>query len=568
MDPLDFSYGLNAGAVDPVGIWRAVGEVGAEVMTRPDVMARSWLDLGARQSAAGLTMMSRFLGAPVPEQSAANGDRRFADRAWRDNPYLSSLLESYLAYSEWALSLVDQSRLPEQTRRKARFGLRWLIDALAPSNVPWLNPAVVKEAIDTGGLSVMKGMANMLDDSVHNGGYPRQVDKRPFELGRNMAATPGRVVFRNDLMEVLAYQPQTPTVHAQPILCSPPWINKYYVMDLAPKRSFIEFAVQSGFLVFAISYRNPDATMAGVSMDDYLTKGLLAALDVARAASGSEVVNVVGLCLGGTLTAVLLGYLAAGCESGRIGWAALTNTLVDFGEPGELGVFADEDSVARLEKEMQAKGYLEARSMASTFDWLRGNDLVWNYVVSNWYMGKEPPAFDLLAWNSDSTNMPAAMHAQYLRTCYLQNALARPGAFRIAGRDVDLRRVQTPVYVLAAENDHIAPWRSSYRTTQLVGGPARFTLTSAGHIAGIVNPLDSPKSMHWVREDCPPDADAWRAGAEERQGSWWSDWLAWASARSGEMVQAPAFTSGEAAPGRYVLNKLGPAVDLFGAGRD
>jgi polyhydroxyalkanoate synthase len=568
VDPLDFSYGLNAGAVDPVGIWRAVGEVGAEVMTRPDVMARSWLDLGARQSAAGLTMMSRFLGAPVPEQSAANGDRRFADRAWRDNPYLSSLLESYLAYSEWALSLVDQSRLPEQTRRKARFGLRWLIDALAPSNVPWLNPAVVKEAIDTGGLSVMKGMANMLDDSVHNGGYPRQVDKRPFELGRNMAATPGRVVFRNDLMEVLAYQPQTPTVHAQPILCSPPWINKYYVMDLAPKRSFIEFAVQSGFLVFAISYRNPDATMAGVSMDDYLTKGLLAALDVARAASGSEVVNVVGLCLGGTLTAVLLGYLAAGCESGRIGWAALTNTLVDFGEPGELGVFADEDSVARLEKEMQAKGYLEARSMASTFDWLRGNDLVWNYVVSNWYMGKEPPAFDLLAWNSDSTNMPAAMHAQYLRTCYLQNALARPGAFRIAGRDVDLRRVQTPVYVLAAENDHIAPWRSSYRTTQLVGGPARFTLTSAGHIAGIVNPLDSPKSMHWVREDCPPDADAWRAGAEERQGSWWSDWLAWASARSGEMVQAPAFTSGEAAPGRYVLNKLGPAVDLFGAGRD
>ena len=378
------------------------------------------------------------------------------------------------------------------------------------------------------------------------------MDRDAFTVGVDLAATPGRVVLRNDLIELIAYEPQTKRVYAEPILFSPPWINKYYIMDLAPGRSLVEFAVQQGFTVFMISYRDGDESMADLTMDDYLRQGLLSALNRVEELTGAPRVNLLGLCLGGTMAMLTLAYLASRKESHRVGWTTLTNTLVDFADAGDLKSFTDEKTIAYLEKVMSKKGYLEASRMSGTFDWMRGNDLIWNYVISDWYMGRKPPAFDILAWNNDSTRMPATMHSQYMRACYLDNLLVTPGSFTIGGQPIDFGQVKNPLWVLGAEADHVAPWRATYRTTQLVGGEARFTLTSSGHIAGVVNPPDSPKAQHWVRDDCPADADEWMTGATQTQGSWWLDWVDWAKSRSGALVAPPRLPKGQAAPGAYV----------------
>jgi polyhydroxyalkanoate synthase len=353
-------------------------------------------------------------------------------------------------------------------------------------------------------------------------------------------------------MELIAYEPQTETVFAEPIVYSPPWINKYYVMDLAPERSFVEFAVRRGFTVFAISYRNPDRSMGEVTLDDYLREGLFAALHRARELTGAERANIVAVCLGGTLTMMALGALAARGRSDQVGWAALTNTLVDFGDPGVLGVFTDEQTIRRIEKRTERRGVLPGGELGGTFTWLRGNDLVWNYVVSGWYMGKQPAPFDILAWNADSTNLPARMHSQYLRACYLENRLVRPNAFEIDGVPVDLSEVEQPIFVLSAQNDHIAPWRSVYRTTQLVGGETRHVLSSGGHVAGMVNPPGNPKASYRVNPASPADPEEWLRGSEKVSGSWWEDWASWAEERSGERVAPPSLPEGEPAPGTYV----------------
>jgi polyhydroxyalkanoate synthase len=440
-----------------------------------------------------------------------------------------------------------------------------LTDAVAPSNIPWVNPGVVKEALDTGGSSLMRGMQNYLDDVRTNGGKPRQVNSEGFDLGRNLAATPGRVVFRNELIELIAYEPQTASVHAIPLLCSPPWINKYYIMDLAPQRSFIEWAVRHGHQTFAISYRNPDPALAGFGLNDYLQRGFLAALGAVEALTGSPTTNIAALCLGGTLTLIALAYLARTGAAGRVHAATLTNTLVDFSEPGDFGVFTDEATIERLERGMNERGYLDANQMAGTFDWMRANDLVWSYVVNNWFMGRQPPAFDILRWNADSTRLPAAMHSQYLRSCYLRNELIRPGAFVIGDVPIDLRTIQTPLYVLGAESDHIAPWRSSYATLNHVGGTEhRYTLTNAGHIAGIVNPTGNPKAWYRTTERFVRDesADAWFAASERHVGSWWEDWAAWAATHAGAWRTPVDLPPGEPAPGRYVRNESGPPVNV------
>ncbi|MBV8281147.1 MAG: alpha/beta fold hydrolase, partial [Candidatus Eremiobacteraeota bacterium] len=398
------------------------------------------------------------------------------------------------------------------------------------------------------------------------GGQPRQVDTSGFTLGKNLAATPGCVIFRNDLIELIAYEPQTKKVHAVPLLCSPPWINKYYIMDLAPNRSFVEFAVRAGHQTFMISYRNPDETMAGYTMDDYLRKGVLTALDVVERTTGSKKTNLMGLCLGGTLVVIALAYLAAKGQAARVNSATVTNTLIDFALPGDLGVFTDEASVTRLEERMRERGYLEAGEMAGTFNALRANDLIWSYVVNNWFMGKEPPAFDILAWNGDSTRMPAVMHSQYLRACYLQNALTKPGAFAIDSVKTDLRKIKTPMYVLGAEADHIALWAGSYATTQLVGGETKYTLSNSGHIAGIVNPPDNPKACYWTKPRAAKGESAheWRESATRHQGSWWNDWAAWIGKRAGSMVAPATLPPGEPAPGRYVLNEVAAAFGTNG----
>jgi polyhydroxyalkanoate synthase len=548
----DFVYGLGLAGVDPAGLGSALGEAALRVASDPGLVARALGELALEEGAVGLDVARALLGADgEPVARPDPGDRRFADRAWTENPFLRGAAESYLVASRWAERTLDRAPLPERKARKARFALRLLLDAAAPTNLLWLHPAVIKEAVDTGGLSLARGFANFLEDSVRSGGLPRQVDRDAFAVGETLAATPGRVVFRNDLIELLAYEPQTETVFAQPIVYSPPWVNKYYVMDLAPERSFVEHAVRQGFTVFAISYRNPDESMAELRLDDYLRDGLLAAVDRAAELTRSESVSVLGVCLGGTLTAIALGVLAARGEAARIGSAALVNTLVDFSDPGDVAIFTDEETISRIERRTARRGYLDSSEMAATFTWLRGNDLVWSYVASSWGMGKRPPAFDILAWNADGTRLPAAMHSQFLRACYLENRLAR-GELEIDGIPVDLGRVETPLYVLGAERDHIAPWRTAYASTQLTAGEQRFVLGAGGHIAGMVAPPASAKASYRTGGETPADPEEWLRGAELTQGSWWDDWAAWAGSRAGERVAPPTLPDGEPAPGRYI----------------
>jgi polyhydroxyalkanoate synthase subunit PhaC len=552
----DMTYGAEVAGLDVAELGQSLGSAMASLLRHPEHMMRAtaklWL---AEAEIAANAFRLAALGAQVelPEK-----DRRFADPAWQGNPWLYLTAASYQEMSRSAREALRAAPLAEMTAAKAEFGTGMLLDALCPANVPWLNPRVVKEVYDTGGRSAILGLTQFAEDVLHNNGRPRQVDRDAFELGKDLAATPGRVVLRNELMELIAYDPQTPTVHAEPILCSPPWINKYYIMDLAPQRSFIEYMVQHGFTVFAISYRNPDASMAELSMDDYLSDGLLTAVDAVYDLTGAKRVNLVALCLGGLLSTIGLAYLAATDQADRVGWTTLTNTLIDYADPGDLRIFTDEKRIRQLERKMARQGYLDASSMASTFDWMRGNDLVWSYVVENWYMGRKPPAFDILAWNADSTHMPARMHSQYLRSFYLRNLLVTPGAYQVRGVPLDLGKVENPLYVLAAEADHIAPWRASYRTTQLVGGPVRFVLSNSGHIAGIVNPPGNAKAAHWVADDLPDGAARWRAQAQRRPGTWWEDWLAWAEARSGDMIKPPVLPDGAPAPGSYVRDTAQP----------
>ena len=557
--PEELKYGIDITGLDPASLGDAVRAVVADVMMDP-VRMSTWLTgfVLAEQN-VGLNMLRR-LGGESPDGSPFPGDKRFAEPEWRENPMLAGVLEDYKARTDAAMSLIDSARLPEATRRKARFAMQLMNDAYAPSNIPWLNPGVVKEATETQGQSLVRGMENFLDDLANNNGYPRQVDRSGFELGRNLAATPGRVVMRNELIELIAYDPQTPQVHELPLLCSPPWINKYYIMDLAPGRSFVEWAVKHGHQTFMISYRNPDVKLSHLTMDDYLRDGVLAALDAVQEITGAPKVNVAALCLGGTLAMIMLAYLAAHDQGDRVASTTLTNTLVNFGSPGDLGIFTDEDTISRLEKKMHERGYLESAEMARTFDWMRSSDLIWSYVINNWFKGKKPPAFDILSWNNDSTRMPVAMHSQYLRACYLHNSIVKPNAFVIGDTPIDLGKITTPLYVLGAENDHIAPWRATYQTTQYVSGPSKYVLTNSGHIAGIVNPPGGKKTWHYTKPQAlrGESADAWLETADRHNGSWWEDWAPWAEAHGGTMREPYALPDGERAPGRYVLNEEGP----------
>src|SRR5918993_2848159 len=490
------ALGPEAGLVaslDPVSLARAMAEVGAGLARHPWGGALAGIRYAAGLAATGAVSAARAFGGqtgpPIPPPAR---DRRFADEAWAGNPLFFGLQQSYLLTARLARELVAAAELDPRWKGKAELATQLLIDAMAPSNFLATNPAALKRAFDTGGRSAAKGINNFLDDLVSNGGKPRQVDTSSFTLGENLAATKGKVVFRNSLMELLQYEPTTRTTYETPILCSPPWINKYYVMDLAPGRSLVQWAVDHGHTVFMISYRNPDEQLRNVKMDDYLISGPIAALEVVRDISGAEKVNLLGLCLGGTLTMATLAYLdAVGLE--LINSATFLNTLIDFSEPGLLGVFTDEATISRLERTMKRTGFLPKEDMQRSFNLLRTNDLIWNYAVSSWLMGEEPPAFDLLSWNNDSTRMPAEMHTFYLRSCYVDNQLAR-GVMELAGQKLDLGKVDQDLYFLSAEQDHIAPWRSSYAGARLPAGSVRFVLSNSGHIAGIVNP-PSPKSV-------------------------------------------------------------------------
>src|SRR5215831_6660645 len=542
------------GQLDMAGFGRSLATVLARSAWHPAAVAGAALRFAADLAMTWSVAAPLRVWAPAAPTTPTGQDKRFTDPSWDANPAYFAIRRSYLAARRLSEDLLQAGRGEPVSDAKADLAAGLLLDAVAPTNFLLTNPTAVKRAFETGGASVIRGTRNFVDDLVHNGGRPRQVDTRSFELGSNLAATPGKVVFRNELIELIQYAPQTAEVHANPLLASPPWINKYYIMDLAPGRSFLEWAVQHRRTVFAISYRNPDATMSGVTLDDYIIHGPKTALDVISDITGSPKTDIVGLCLGGTVTAMLAASLT---ETGddRIGSVTLLNTLLDFSEPGVLGTFADERTIERLDAQMARTGVMEGSTMAGTFDVLRANDLIFNYVASNWLMGQDPPAFDILAWNADSTRLPAAMHSFYLRTLYAQNQLAK-GEMELAGQVLSLADVKSDTYIVGAINDHIVPWPGSYQSTHELGGTVRFALSSGGHIAGIVNP-PGPKAWYETGEHSPADPARWRKAAERHDGSWWEDWTRWADARAGRLGPPPQMGSdrypalGEA-PGEYV----------------
>jgi polyhydroxyalkanoate synthase subunit PhaC len=483
-------------------------------------------------------------------------DPRFSDPAWTNNPLFYLVRQQYVLFENFLRDLLAQADLDALTRRKADFALQQMLDAAAPTNWLLTNPVALKKAFETGGLSLVRGANNALRDMATNKGMPRQVTPGQFRPGHELATTPGSVVFRNRLIELIQYEPQTETVHAVPLLFSPPWINKYYIMDLAPGKSLVEWAVQHGHTCFMISYRNPDETLANLTMSDYLREGSLAALEVVEEITGAQRTNLAGLCLGGTMAAAMVAWLAARGED-RVRSLTVMNTLLDFTLPGQLGVFTDEAAIKRLDRTMARKGYLPADNMATTFNLMRARDLVWNYVVNNWLLGEQPAPFDILSWNSDSIRMAATLQTEYTRSFYLENRLAK-GELELAGQRLDLARISQDSYFVSAERDHIALWEAVYASARLVGGSVRFMLSNAGHIAGVVNP-PNPKSKYWVgsADTLPEDPQVWRQQATEVAKSWWEDWTPWIAEHAGRRRKPPPMGSTmhpplEAAPGGYV----------------
>jgi polyhydroxyalkanoate synthase len=543
-------------SADAAGLGEAMLAVLRRAAMNPSATASATLRYWTSLATAGPIAAARWLGVdaappvPVPER-----DKRFADPTWTENPAFFAIRQGHLAVSRLVNDLLEAGAGNPVDDAKAQLAANFAVDALSPTNFLLTNPAALKRMLETGGSSLVAGAGHFVDDMLHNNGRPQQVDTRPFRVGENLAATPGQVVFKNDLMELIQYAPQTPKVRAVPVLASPPWINKYYVMDLAPDRSFLEWAIQHERTVFAISYRNPDASMGGITLDDYLIHGPREALDVIAEITGAPKIDIIGLCLGGALTSMLAAYLVEKGDD-RIGSITLLNTLLDYSDPGVLGAFTDEKTVRRLEKQMAEKGVLEGSQMAGTFDILRANDLIFNYVVSNWLMGQDPPAFDILAWNGDSTRMPAAMHSFYLRSLYMRNELAT-GELELAGQQLSLSSVKNDTYVVGAINDHIVPWHGSYKTGGLMGGKVRYVLSSGGHIAGIVNP-PGPKAWYEAADFTGADPETWRQAASKHKGSWWEDWTVWADERAGALVKPPAmgnkkYPAISDAPGEYVF---------------
>jgi polyhydroxyalkanoate synthase len=545
---------------DPVSFLRSLGSAAAGLARNPTgtVAANARMMVGttaAARAAAGRAIGRDSAGPATP----VKGDKRFNDLAYAENPLYFFLAQQYLLVNKLVDELIDAAGLEAEKDVKARFAAKFLLDALSPTNTLPGNPAALRQAFDTGGKSLVRGVRNMVNDIRHNGGWPSQVDSTGFEVGENMAATKGSVVYRSELIELIQYEPQGKRVHSVPLLFCPPWINKYYIMDLAPGKSLIEWAIQHGHTCFAISYRNPDASMRDLGFQDYLKQGPLDALRVVKEITGAADVNTVSVCLGGTLGAIAMAHNALVGDS-SIKSATFLNTHTDFSTKGTLGVFTDEATIAGLERKMAKRGYLDSNQMAHTFDALRANDLVFSYVVNNWLLGKQPPAFDLLVWNKDSTRMPAKMHSEYLRSCYLNNEFAR-GEFTVDGQKLDPGKVEVDTYVLSAVDDHIVPWTSGYKTTQLLGGRNRFVLSTSGHIAGIVNP-PSPKAKHWVNEESlPADPHEWKAGAQLHEGTWWEDWATWIAGQAGPEVAAPKTLGSkkhppiEPAPGSYVRTR-------------
>jgi polyhydroxyalkanoate synthase len=505
----------------------------------------------------------RFWGLS-PQEEQVQSDKRFAAPEWDANPYYQILKQTYLLASEYLVEEAEKTSDDQSSEeaRRLKFYLKQFVEAMAPVNFLLTNPTALKRIIETGGTSLAEGTRNLLADL--QAGRLSLTDTSAFKFGENIAQTPGQVVYRNKLIELIQYKPQTDKVHEVPIFFIPPWINKYYILDLRSGNSMVEYLVQQGFTVFMISWKNPDASMENTKFEDYMTMGPAAVVDVIKDITGSEKVNPIGYCVGGTLLAVMQGWLAAGGDESPFGASTFMVTLLDFTDVGDTAVFMDEPQVEFMEQQMMERGYLDNRKMANMFNLLRSSELIWANVINNYLLGQKPPAFDMLFWNADGTRMARDAHSFYIRNTYLENNLVKPGKVEVKGRPIDLSKITGEIFAIGAERDHIVPWYSAWKIGQLTNATVRFALASSGHIAGMINPPTKDKGKHWINEGgdagAAATADEWRKNATERKGSWWADWKKWLASHSGKKVKPPSMGSKkhppiQPAPGSYVKEK-------------
>lgn len=545
---------------DPTEIMRMFADATAKMMSDPAKFAEAQSQLIRSYADLWQATAKRLAGEtaePVIQPKA--DDRRFKDDAWSEDAVFDFIKQSYLLASDWMdRQYGDVEGIDGKARDKLKFYTRQWLEAMSPTNFVATNPKVLKATEETKGENLVKGLDHLLTDLEKGQGELRisMTDTSAFELGRNVATTPGKIVYQNELMQLIQYAPSTESVARRPLLIVPPWINKFYILDLQPRNSFIKWAVDQGHTVFVISWVNPGAELADMGFEDYMRLGPLSALDAIEQATGEREVNAIGYCIGGTLTASTLAYMAAKGDD-RIKSATFFTTMVDFSEPGELGVFIDDEQLARLDAHMEKHGFLDGQYMSQVFNMMRGNDLIWSFVVNNYLLGREPMAFDLLYWNSDSTRMPKMMHSLYLRKMYLENKLVQPGGITLLGEPIDLSKIEVPVYWLSTKDDHIAPWKSTYAATQIYKGPKRFVLSASGHIAGVINPPAANKYCYWTNPRTPADPEAYFEKAKRNDGSWWPDWQKWVAKHAGGKVDARTPGDGklkvvEDAPGSYV----------------
>jgi len=538
--------------IDPKTVAATVQEFAPKAFAKPTALIKEqaalWSDLTLLwQRTAGRAL---FGAAADPVISPPPQDKRFKNEAWTENWYFDWLKQSYLLMSRAIENSVrGVEGVEPHTHHKTKFYARQFINACSPTNFAATNPVALDTAIKTRGESLINGTKNLADDLVRGRGRLslKMSDPNAFRFGDNIANSPGKVVFQNELMQLVQYTPTTPTVHRRPLLIIPPWINKFYILDLKPKNSFIKWCTDQGHTVFVISWVNPGAELADKAFADYLLEGPLAAVDAIRQATGAEDVNAVGYCIGGTLTAITLAYMAARNDR-RIATATLFTTLLDFADVGDISVFIDDEQLQLADEHMNRLGYLEGHHMSEAFNLLRENDLIWFFVVNNYLMGRDPSAFDLLYWNSDSTRMPATMQSFYLRNMYHRNVLRKPGGITLANVPIDLRKIDVPIYFLSAREDHIAPWRSTFAGVGLVSGPVRFVLGASGHVAGVINPPSANKYGYWTNEKPAASPESWLENASYHEGSWWTDWARWAAQHGGGQVPSRQPGDGELAP--------------------
>ena len=556
-----------ANPFDPMGIGAAFVDFTAQLMTDPDRLMKAQMDMMSGYFDLWQNASRRWMGMyPVkPTVEPARDDRRFRADDWSTSPFFDFIKQSYLVAADAVQGLVaDVEGLDQKTRHKVEFYTKQMVDAMAPTNFATTNPEVLRATVETGGQNLINGMQNFLRDFDQERGMlrTRMTDESAFELGKNVGASEGKVIFRNKLFELLQYSPSTEQVYKRPLLIVPPWINKFYILDLQPKNSMIKWLVDQGHTVFVMGWVNPDESLAECGFEDYMKDGVLTAIDEVLAETGEPDLNIVGYCIGGTLLGITLAYMTKKRQQKKVNAATFFTALLDFSEPGDLGVFIDEKQLNELDSKMSEKGYLDGTEMATTFNLLRSNDLIWSFMINNYLLGKDPFPFDLLYWNSDSTRMPRALHSTYLRRMYHDNALVKAGEFVVDGVGIDLSTIKTPAYFISTREDHIAPWVSTYLGARNLASDVRFVLGKSGHIAGIVNPPAANKYGYFTNGDIHGvEPDQWLEAAEAHEGSWWTDWHQWMTSFDATMVPARKPGAGSHkvlgdAPGTYVKVRI------------